>query len=95
MLTVVAEIIAKPGFEERLREELLRCIEPTRAEDGCLQYDLHVAADKPGHFLFYENWTSREALDRHMATPHLQRLMSLIPEIVEGQPRISMFERIA
>lgn len=95
MLTVVAEMIAKPGCEERLREELLRCIEPTRAEEGCLQYDLHVATDRPGHFLFYENWTSREALDRHLATPHLQRLSGLLPELSEGEPRISTFERIA
>ncbi len=95
MLTVVAEIIAKPGCEERLREELLRCIEPTRAEDGCLQYDLHVATDRPGHFLFYENWTSREVLDRHLATPHLERLSGLLPELAEGEPRISTFQRIA
>lgn len=95
MLTVVAEMIAKPGCEERLREELLRCIEPTRAEEGCLQYDLHVATDRPGHFLFYENWTSREALDRHLATPHLLRLSGLLPELSEGEPRISTFERIA
>ncbi len=95
MLTVVAEMIAKPGCEERLREELLRCIEPTRAEEGCLQYDLHTATDRPGHFLFYENWTSREALDRHLATPHLKRLSGLLPELAEGEPRISTFVRIA
>lgn len=95
MLTIVAEVTAKPGCEQRLREELLACIEPTRAEAGCVQYLLHVSAENPGHFLFYENWASREAFGQHMATPHLQRLMSLIPELVEGQPRISMFERIA
>jgi quinol monooxygenase YgiN len=95
MLTVVAEIIAKPGCEERLREELLRLVEPTRAEEGCLQYDLHAATDQPGHFLFYENWTSREALDRHLATPHLERLASLLPELAAGEARISTFERIA
>lgn len=95
MLTVVAEIIAKPGCEERLREELLRLIEPTRAEEGCLQYDLHVATGQPGHFLFFENWTSRAALDRHLATPHLERLSSLLPELAGGEPRIATFERIA
>lgn len=95
MLTIVAEVTAKPGCEERLREELLRCVEPTRAEEGCVQYLLHVSADRPGHFLFYENWASREAFDQHMATPYLRRLVSLIPELVEGEPRIATFERIA
>jgi len=95
MLTVVAEIIAKPGCEQRLREELLALIEPTRAEAGCLQYDLHVAEGKPGHFLFYENWTSRQALDQHLATPHLQRLSGVLAELAEGEPRIETFQRIA
>lgn len=95
MLTVVAEIIAKPGCEERLRQELLALIAPTRAEEGCLQYDLHVSTDNPGHFLFFENWVSREALDRHLATPHLQRLQSILSELAAAEPRIATFTRIA
>ncbi|MCX7603217.1 MAG: antibiotic biosynthesis monooxygenase [Bryobacteraceae bacterium] len=95
MLTVVAEIVAKPGCEERLRQELLALIEPTRAEEGCLQYDLHVSTENPGHFLFFENWTSREALDRHLATPHLKRLDQVLPELAAGEPRIATFSRIA
>ncbi|MGQ9916291.1 MAG: putative quinol monooxygenase [Bryobacteraceae bacterium] len=95
MLTVVAEIVAKPGCEQRLREELLRLIEPTRAEEGCLQYDLHESTEQPGRFLFYENWTSRAALDRHLATPHLERLSALLPELAQAEPRIDTFRRIA
>lgn len=95
MLTVVAEIVAKPGCEQRLREELLRLIEPTRAEEGCLQYDLHESTDKPGHFLFFEIWTSRASLDRHLATPHLQRLSALLTALAQGEPRIDTFRKIA
>jgi len=95
MLTVVAEIIARPGCHERLRRELEALIAPTRAEEGCLQYDLHVSTDNPGHFLFFENWTSREALDRHLATPHLQRLGAVLAELAQGEPRIATFTRIA
>ncbi len=95
MLTVVAEIIAKPGQEQRLREELMRLIEPTRAEEGCLQYDLHESTERPGHFLFYETWTSLAALDRHLATPHLERLSALLPELAEGEARIDTFQKIA
>lgn len=92
---MIAEIVAKPGCELRLRQELETLIQPTRAEQGCLQYDLHVSTENPGHFLFYENWTSREALDRHLATPHLRRLGNVLPELAEGDPRIATFTRIA
>ncbi len=95
LLTVVAEFQALPGKEAELRQALLDCIEPTRAEEGCVQYDLHEATGTPGHFIFYENWTSREALDRHLATPHLQKLGSIAPSLSQGPVRIVTAHRIA
>jgi quinol monooxygenase YgiN len=95
LLTVVAEMIALPGREDALRQALLDCIEPTRKEDGCVQYDLHESTGKPGHFVFYENWTSAEALAVHLETPHLTRLKSQLPELSAGEPRILTFHRIA
>ncbi len=94
-LTVVAEMVALSGQEDGLRQALLACIEPTRREDGCVQYDLHESTEKPGHFVFYENWTSREALDRHLATPHLETLKAALPALLAGEARILTFHRIA
>ncbi len=82
-LTVVAEIVAKPGKEEELRRELLALIEPTRKEEGCVQYDLHQSADEPGRFLFYENWRTRATWDKHMQTPHLERFQSIAGDLAE------------
>ena len=38
----------------------LKLIDITRAEEGCINYDLHQDNENPAHFLFYENWKSRE-----------------------------------
>jgi quinol monooxygenase YgiN len=95
LLTVVAELTALPGKESELRQALLSCIAPTRQEEGCVQYDLHESTEKPGHFVFYENWTSREALDRHLATPHLKQLGAALPSLLEREARILTFHRIA
>ena len=70
-LTIVAHITAKPDQIDLVRSELEKLIETTRAEEGCQQYDLHVDNDQPGHFLFYENWESRELWQQHMASAHL------------------------
>lgn len=95
LLTVVAEITAKPGKEEDLRAALLALVEPTRKEEGCVEYDLHVSTDSPGAFVFYENWTSREALDRHLASPHLERFKARMDELLASPPRILTYTRIA
>ncbi|MEH6470828.1 MAG: antibiotic biosynthesis monooxygenase, partial [Halopseudomonas sp.] len=44
----------------------------TRAEADCLQYDLHQDNDNPAHFMFYENWQSRELWQAHMGVQHLK-----------------------
>ncbi len=95
LLTVVAEMIAKPGKEDALRAALLACVEPTRQEAGCVQYDLHEATDKPGQFVFYENWTSREALDQHLAMPYLKDLFAKLPDLLAADARVLTFYRIA
>jgi quinol monooxygenase YgiN len=70
-LTVVAKLKAKSGCEEKLAALLQGLVAPTRAEAGCLAYDLHRSHDDPGTFLFTESWASRALWDAHMASPHL------------------------
>lgn len=94
-LTVVAEMTAQKSKETALRQALLACIEPTRQEPDCIQYDLHESDEKPGHFIFYEIWTSREALDRHLGTPHLENLKAQLPALLDGEVRIVTLQRIA
>ena len=95
LLTVVAEMVAKPGKEEELRHQLLALVEPTRKEAGFVQYDLHECTDQPGRFIFYENWTSREMLDRHLQSPHLQAYLGMAGSLLAEPPRILTCTRIA
>ena len=94
LLTVVAEIHAKSGKEEDLRQVLLGLIGPTRQETGCVQYDLHEDNAAPGRFLFYENWQSREHLDRHQETPHLQAFKARMDDLLETPIRLLQMTRI-
>ena len=93
-VTVIAEAIAKAGKEEEARRLFLGLLEPTRKEDGCLQYDLHEEADKPGNFMFHENWQSRAALDAHLKAPHVASAFAQLPELLEDAPRIWVGKRI-
>jgi quinol monooxygenase YgiN len=70
-LTIVANIHAHPDKIELVKAELEKLIPITQAEKGCLQYDLHRDNENPAHFMFYENWESRELWQIHMKTPHL------------------------
>ena len=70
-LTVIARLKAKDGCEDRLGVMLRALVTPTRAETGCITYDLHRSSDDPGLFIFYENWENRSLWEDHMKSPHL------------------------
>ncbi|MBS1877117.1 MAG: antibiotic biosynthesis monooxygenase [Acidobacteria bacterium] len=95
LLTVLAEMHAQPGKEEELRAHLLAMVAATHKEEGCVQYDLHVSTDAPGHFFFYEQWASRELLARHAASPHLTAFGQIAGDLLAEPVRVSTFTRIA
>ena len=74
-LTIVARILAKEGKATFIKQELLKLIETTRAEKGCLNYDLHQDNENEHLFLFYENWENRELWQQHMQNEHLAAYM--------------------
>ena len=94
-LTVVAKIKAKAGLEDKVKAELLNLITPTRKESGCLNYDLHQSQEDKGLFLFYENWTSRQDLDDHLKTPHLQAFLGKSGELLAEPIEITFWDMIS
>jgi len=82
-LTIVAHITANPDRIEFVKTELVKLIDVTRAEEGCLQYDLHQDNEEPAHFMFYENWESRELWQAHMGAQHLADYMAATEGSVE------------
>jgi len=94
-VTVVARFKARPGMEETLRRELLALIDPTTAEEGCINYDLHQSADDKALFMFHENWLSREDLDDHLQMPYLQAFLARTDELLAEPAEISLWKMIS
>jgi quinol monooxygenase YgiN len=75
-LTIVANIKANTDKIDLVKAALLKLIEITRTEKGCINYDLHQDNENPAHFMFYENWQTRELWQTHMANQHLADYMA-------------------
>ena len=87
----VAYFRAKPGREDDLARILSDMVAPTRAEQGCVNYDLHQHQDDPSRFVLYEGWKSPEALDQHMTLPHFKTMLAALEDVVaerdeQGRP---------
>jgi quinol monooxygenase YgiN len=82
-LTVIASLKAKSGKEEALFAALSVLIAPTRAETGCILYEMHRSHENPGWFMFNELWETRPLWDAHMAAPHLTDFSAKQDALVE------------
>ncbi len=94
-VTVIARIKAKPGLEEKVKNEVMALVEPTRAEAGCINYDLHVSEDDGSFFMLYENWISQKALDEHLAMPYLEDFKAKAGELLAEPLDITLWEMIS
>ncbi len=75
-LTIVANIHVNADKIELVKAELLKLVPITRAEEGCINYDLHQDNENPAHFTFFENWETHELWQTHMNAPHLAAYMA-------------------
>jgi quinol monooxygenase YgiN len=94
MVKLIARIDAKPGQEESLAEALRELSGPSRAEAGCVQYDVCRMKDDPTKLVVVEEWASQEALDAHMATPHFQAFVARIGDALAGPPKLEFIEAL-
>lgn len=62
--------IAKEGCEATMKELLSAMVEPSKAEDGCIFYDIFQYKDNPRKFMAVETWRDDAALDGHKASAH-------------------------
>ena len=54
----------------------------TRAEAGCINYDLHQFTEDKSVFIFYENWVTLNDLDGHMEMPYLRVLKAKAADLL-------------
>src|SRR5690348_7863172 len=55
----------RPGKDAEFRQELLRVIDPTRQEDGCVGIEIFESLQEPLTFAIHSAWLDESAFDRH------------------------------
>lgn len=83
-LHVVATIPIKTEAAEQAATALAELAVATRAEEGCLSYDLYESLAVPGTFVTVELWRSQQDLDAHLASPHVEQALTDYAEQMTG-----------
>jgi len=83
-LTIIATIVCKKEKIEFIKSEMLKLIDKTRAEEGCINYDLHQDNSNPAHFVFHENWESEALLEKHLESQHIADYVAATEGCIES-----------
>jgi len=69
-ITKRVTFIAKSEGVEMMKKLLSAMVAPSKAEDGCLFYEIFQYENNPQKFMAYESWRDEEALDGHRTSAH-------------------------
>jgi quinol monooxygenase YgiN len=76
-------------MEAEAEAALHECQTGTHQEPGAHLYALHRDESDPGVFVMIERWDGENAMDSHIASPHVQTLQAVSPGLFEGELEIT------
>lgn len=97
MITVVARLRTVDGkageFEAAAREQIAAV--GANEAGKALVYTLHRSQKDPNLFMFYEQYSSEDALTAHGATDHMKALGGKLRGVLDGRPEIERYDSLA
>ena len=85
---------ALQGKEKDLQDVLIKLIDPTRKEPGCISYILLINISDQTEYTFFEEWKTEKDLEAHMQSAHFQEAVSRIEGLIASEPEIKQYYSI-
>lgn len=89
--TMVVLLKIKEGTSDKFEAAFAKAVKPTRAEKGCLTYDLNREAKTPNQYVLYERWQSLPALQAHLEAKHIVTLLAELGDLLASPPELRVF----
>ena len=92
MYVISGEFKVKDAYRDALVEMSLDLLPPSQAEAACLSYGFYEDKARPGHFLFFERWESRDGIANHFEQAYFKDFAQRFPDMIEGEAVIEIHE---
>lgn len=94
-VTYLIEFDVKPAERERFLRLLNGVLDAMRHEEMFMDATLHADPQNENHFLLHETWRSHEdVLAVQLARPYREEWHAALPELLDGERRISMWQKL-
>jgi len=92
MFIINGQFTVKPASRDALVQMAAKLVGLSNEEEGCISYGFYEDQTKPGNFLFFEKWKSREAINEHFGNPYFTDFAKRFPGMIEGEAAIEIHE---
>ncbi len=94
-IVLIARLKVKADKVEEAKAAALAIVADSRAEAGCINYDIHQSIEDETVFFWHETWVNKAALDEHFATPFFQKFFAVVEEVAAEPPQINLTRMIS
>ena len=88
--TIIAQIFIKPEHVDAFLAATKDLIAKSRAEEGCITYNLYQDPSDGTKLLFFEEWKNQAAIDFHFETEHFKAFGKMLEEFASADPVITI-----
>ena len=84
-VTLIVPLRARKGKGDLLQQRIAELVRIVRTENGNICYRSLRSATDPDSFVFFEQWESQAALDKHNQQPHLAEFAADRDNLIDGE----------
>ncbi|TKG93976.1 antibiotic biosynthesis monooxygenase [Puteibacter caeruleilacunae] len=92
MIIVTVKSAPIEGRKEDFLKEFNAITETVRQENGCIEYEIYQKDEQSNILFIFEKWESQEALDAHLATPHMKAFFEKVTPWFDNENDMSVYE---
>lgn len=93
-MKVIARKIIQEGTMETVLKLYDELVTLSRLEEGCISYELYQDKSNPLLLAVFEEWESKESLDKHKKSEHFTRIIPLLAELTAERLDFTMYEKL-
>lgn len=82
-LFIIARFHARPGRESEVEAAIREVATPTRAEAGCLGYQVFRGTHDEALFFIHSRWCDEDAFALHAELPHTVRFLARVEPLID------------
>ncbi|MBX7172936.1 MAG: antibiotic biosynthesis monooxygenase [Pyrinomonadaceae bacterium] len=87
-LYLTAQLKVRNDKVEELKSAALAIVADSRAEDGCISYNVHQSIEDETIFIWRESWKSKDDLNKHFEKDYVKEFFVFANEVAAEPPKI-------